>query len=260
MLTKEEYEAKRHARYLRLLNAAERADSESKESYAQSDRMSSVIPFGQPVLVGHYSEAADRRYRERIHQKMRKGWDLHEKADALRSRAEAALSNNTIFSDDPSAVEKLEDKIARLEKRQELMKAANKLVKKNDREGLLAMGFSETRVAQLFVPDFCGRIGFPNYEITNNGANIRRLKQRISHVQKLAAVESSEVSIGEVKIVTNSDICRLQVFFPGKPAEAVRSELKSHGFHWSPSSGAWQRMISPDASYWAEIIAKKYYS
>jgi len=73
-MTPEEYEAKRKARYLRLIAAAERAESESQAAYTASDKMSSVIPFGQPILVGHYSEAADRRYRERIHAKMRKGW------------------------------------------------------------------------------------------------------------------------------------------------------------------------------------------
>lgn len=30
------------------------------------------------------------------------------------------------------------------------------------------------------------------------------------------------------------------VFFPTKPDEAVRGRLKSHGFRWAPSIGAWQ--------------------
>jgi len=108
-MTPEEYEAKRKARYLRLIAAAERAESESQAAYTASDKMSSVIPFGQPILVGHYSEAADRRYRERIHAKMRKGWDLHEKAKDLRARPQTSLNNCAIFSDDPQASEKLTD-------------------------------------------------------------------------------------------------------------------------------------------------------
>ena len=41
-----------------------------------------------------------------------------------------------IFSDDPDATEKLVDKIERLKKRQGVMKRANQLIRKADREGL----------------------------------------------------------------------------------------------------------------------------
>ena len=174
-LTREQYEAKREARYMRLLTAADRAESEGKRQREESNRMASVIPLGQPILVGHYSEGRDRRYRERIRNKYRRGYELMQRADELRARAQAAQDNQAIFSDDPDAVEKLTEKIERLEKRQELMKAANRLVRKEDRDGLREMGFSDTRIEQLFTPDFCCRLGFPDYELQNNGANIRRL-------------------------------------------------------------------------------------
>lgn len=37
---------------------------------------------------------------------------------------------------------------------------------------------------------------------------------------------------------------RLQIFFEGKPDAAVRDELKSNGFRWSPKAGAWQRQLN----------------
>ena len=58
-LTREQYEAKREARYMRLLTAADRAESEGKRQREESNRMASVIPLGQPILVGHYSEGRD---------------------------------------------------------------------------------------------------------------------------------------------------------------------------------------------------------
>lgn len=262
MLTKEEWEAKRKARYERLLAASERAEQESKSAFKQSDQMASVIPMGQPILVGHYSEKADRRYRERIHQKMRKGWELHQKSTDLAARAKAVADNRAIFSDDPTAQEQLEAKIARLEKRQEIMVKANKLIRKGDthpvRDALIELGFTETQISKLFLPDWVGRIGFPSYELTNNSANIRRLKERIKKVVQIHSQEGEKViKDGDIRIVRNHDINRLQVFFPGKPASGIRDQLKQHGFHWSPIEGAWQRMISPDAEYWAKLIVEK---
>ena len=37
---------------------------------------------------------------------------------------------------------------------------------------------------------------------------------------------------------------RIRVYFPDKPEEDVRRVMKSNGFRWSPSVGAWQRDLS----------------
>src|SRR5271157_5518609 len=59
-------------------------------------------------------------------------------------RAAAVDSNRAIFSDDdPDASEKLIDKLERLMKRQGLMKRANQLIRKADREGLADLGFAD---------------------------------------------------------------------------------------------------------------------
>jgi DNA repair exonuclease SbcCD ATPase subunit len=256
-LTKEEYEAKRQARYDRLLAAAERAEQEANANTTQARQMANIIPFGQPILVGHYSEGRDRRYRERIENKYRKGYELAQKAASLRSRAEAVQNNNTVFSDDPAATEKLEAKIERLEKRQETMKAANKLIRKDDRAGLLGIGFSEERIERLLKPDWCGRIGFPAYEITNTGANIRRLKERVQVLAARSEMENSEKEINGIRIVENVDENRVQIFFPSKPSETVRSQLKQSGFRWTPTLGCWQAYYNANAKYYAQKIAKE---
>ena len=255
-MTPEEYNAKRQARYECLLVAAETAERESNALSEQACAMASVIPFGQPILVGHYSEGRDRRYRSRIDDKYRKGYELHKKAQALRRRAESQAQNRAIFSDDPQAVEKLEEKIKRLEDRQAMMIQANKLVRKEDREGLAEMGFSAESITRLFTPDFCGRIGFADYATKNNNANIRRLKERVKHIETHTNDESSELTIGDVKIVDSVEDNRLQMYFPGKPDESTRTMLKSRGFHWTPSPGCWQRFRSNQAMYYAKTIAE----
>src|SRR5258708_34518824 len=47
---------------------------------------------------------------------------------------------------------------------------------------------------------------------------------------------------------------RLQIFFPEIPSEAIRGELKSNGFRWSPTLGAWQRHRSNRATYLAKLM------
>ena len=255
-MTQEEYNQKQKNKLERFEELAEKNKNLSNNLDNQARQMASVIPFGQPILVGHYSESRDRNYRKRINSKFEKSIEADEKAKYFAGRAEAIKSNNSIFSDDPSADEKLAEKIERLEQRQEQMKKANSLLRKNDVEGLLNMGFSEKQIHSLQTPDFVGRTGFPSYSITNNGANIRRLKLRLQETIAKRNDETTEKQIGDTKIIDNVEENRLQIFFPSKPSEEVRTQLKGHGFRWSPNSGAWQRHRSNGANYIAEQIVK----
>jgi hypothetical protein len=252
-----EFRMRRDARVERLQDRAARLKAEGNARLARADDMASIIPLGQPILVAHHSEGRDRRYRARIHNNMDKAFAALKAADQVASRAAAAEENRAVFSDDPDAIGKLTREVEELERRQELDKKVNKLVRKNDRAGLAAMGFKETTIANLFEPDFCGRIGIPGYVLTNRGANIRRIKARIQELGRTLFEETTEQEIGQIRIVDNVEENRLQIFFPGKPAEAVRGELKSAGFRWSPSIGCWQRHRSSQATWRAERIAGK---
>ena len=258
-LTREQYEAKREARYMRLLTAADRAESEGKRQREESNRMASVIPLGQPILVGHYSEGRDRRYRERIHAKMRRGYELMQRADELRARAQAAQDNQAIFSDDPDAVEKLTEKIERLEKRQELMKAANRLIRKEDRNGLRALGFSDANIQRLLTPDFCGRIGFADFELKNNNANIRRLKQRAEQVERRQAMEDKTEEIEGIRIEYSPSENRIRVRYPGRVDSDTFRQLRAHGFRVlrSEGDGAFSAYYNANALYFIRTYIKK---
>lgn len=253
-MTPEEYEAKRQARYERLQAAADKTKRESEKLVSQAHSMAGVIPFGQPILVGHHSEGRDRNYRNKITKRFRRGYELSERAATLQDRAEAARNNTAIFTDDPQAAEKLEEKIARLEQRQEIMKSANKLVKKEDRQGLAALGFSDERIDDLLKPDFVGRVGFPSYELTNNNANIRRLKDRLKVIESHADDKTTEKSGNGIRVVDNVEANRVQVFFPGKPDDATRIALKSHGFRWTPSLGCWQAYRNYSAKSFSDTL------
>lgn len=85
---------------------------------------------------------------------------------------------------------------------------------------------------------------FQSWQLSNNNAEIRRLKGRIEELtrQKEAAYVGWEFDGGTVEI--NREANRLQIFFEGKPDAAVRDELKSNGFRWSPKAEAWQRQLN----------------
>ena len=61
------YEAKLEAKRERYEKKAEQLREEAERLHEHAHQMADVIPFGQPILVGHHSEGRDRRYRERIH-------------------------------------------------------------------------------------------------------------------------------------------------------------------------------------------------
>lgn len=166
--------------------------------------------------------------------------------DKIRS-----VGTGSISSDDPQAVEKLEAKLATLEKHQEMMKAANAAIRMKDpAKGdakLAELGYTPEDIAKLRAPDFCGRIGYPAYELQNNNANIRRIRGRIAELKKRTESTPEGWEFDGGRVVVNTAENRLQIIFDGKPDADIRTELKGEGFRWAPSQGAWQRQLTDNA-------------
>lgn len=259
---KSNYEEKREARkeaYERL--AAKNAEL-SKASFTRASAIGSMIPMGQPILVGHHSEARHRRDVKRIDNAMRASIEADKKAAYYAEKAEAMESNGAISSDDPNALEKLQEKLEKLTKKQEMFKAVNKIVKSKKLsdlakvEQMVALGISEA-VAQKFLSTetFSGP-GIPRYELTNNLANMKRIEQRIAQLKKLEAIPHSEEEINGVRLVVSPEDNRVQLFFPGKPSEEKRTELKRNGFRWAPSVGAWMAYLNAYAIHKAKNLCQ----
>lgn len=176
------------------------------------------------------------------------------------------IARAPISSDDADAVAKLQAKVEKAESLQELMKASNKVVrskKLTDAEkiaALVELGLSQTQAHKLFEPDFAGRLGFPSYRLTNNNANIRRMKARIEDLERKAKDTTTEVEVGEVQVIDNVEENRVQIIFPDKPSAEIRSKLKANGFHWAPKweGRPWQRYRSDYALQLAKEIASEY--
>lgn len=162
-----------------------------------------------------------------------------------------------IRAEDSGAVEQLQARIAGAEQLQEKMKAANKIIrdkKLSDDEKIARLG-TECRIPadgarKLLRPDFAGRIGFPNYELTNNGANIRRMQARVDALTKEGARPSLAVEFPGGRMEDNAEDCRVRIYHDEKPGRDVIEKLKANGFHWTPSFKCWQRMRN-DSARWA---------
>lgn len=122
--------------------------------------MASVIPMGQPILVRHHSERLDRNYRAKIDNTMGSSVAAGKKAEYYAEEAQTIKDKDAIFSDDPEALLKLEQKLGVLKWTQDFMKAANRMVKKNDLEGFLKLKFAKPEMwEELTTPEWWG-VGF----------------------------------------------------------------------------------------------------
>lgn len=59
------------------------------------------------------------------------------------------------------------------------------------------------------------------------------------------------------KVVENTELMRLQLFFDGIPEASTRDVLKKNGFKWAPSQKAWQRLLNDNARYSLRQIKKE---
>nr|WP_225621032.1 MULTISPECIES: YodL domain-containing protein [Enterococcus] len=236
---KKRVEPEYHEKIDSLLDTYARKLAENmNKGYEITARVPSVLiagPSNFPVRAKEKQNAASDRNMEEFQY-------IQGLLDKIRSTGMGGIS-----ADDPQAVSKLEKKLEKLEASQELMKAVNAYYRKH---GTLdgCPHLTERGIENLKADMASGwhyeKKPFQSWQLSNNNAEIRRLKGRIEELtrQKEAAYVGWEFDGGTVEI--NRVANRLQIFFEGKPDAAVRDELKSNGFRWSPKAGAWQRQLN----------------
>lgn len=288
----ENYQERKEAKIQRYSELAQKKTQEAKSLWDQAHKMADVIPFGQPILVGHHSEKSDRSYRNRINNKYEKASQVTDIAEHYNDKVKAMSNNTAISQDDPEAIQKLKIKLQDIENEIEQVKAHNAKCK-----DFFFLGAGQTRpgykiiwnengsntIAKLIdgvlqweskrVPDKIRKI-IEDYAITGKfdqvpltpeqtkhksyvleslNGNKTRIKKRIEALQQLDKVEAVTVEKNGISYQVNKDENRVMIYFPGKPSDEIRSHLKSRGFRWSPRNMAWQAFINN----WAIDTAKK---
>jgi len=245
-LSKEEYQQRQESKRDLFTERADKAEQRSNDLHQQSHDTVSMIPMGQPILVGHHSEKGHRARLDRSWNQLGKAVAEGEKAEYYRGKANN-IGSNGIQSDDPEAGDKLQNKIDAAVKNQENMKAVNKAIRANNDQALADLGYDEAQIIELKKPDFCGRVGFPSYMLQNNNANIKRMKDRIKSVEATRKIEIDDQFSNGVT-VSISDDDKIVIDFGFKPDEATRSILKSNAFKWSRYRSAWVRKLTANAA------------
>lgn len=254
-----------------------------RQGYLQKykDQLSATSRVMSPMITGparfpvdsnrKKSDSADKRSLERR--------EFRERAiKAIKKKFAAGAQSGAIQSNDPEATRHLQGQLDSLKKRHEMMTKANEIVRQfarytpgkfqgssytggkteykagkteqGLRDALKAAGYGDALIGEIVKPNYMGKIGFEPYQLTNNGANIRRIEGRIQEITKMREGPSKQDSYsGGVRVSEDPEAARIRIHFPGKPDRAAIDKLKSSGFRWSPSEGAWQRHLNNGGRY-----------
>lgn len=238
-----------HPKIDRLLDTYARKLAENlNNSYRIDGRVPSILVAGGsnfPVRKKEKQNAA--------HDKNMEEWrEIQGLLDKIRGVGKGGIS-----ADDPEAVRKLKEKLARLRQEQENMKAVNAWYRKHktleDCPGLTWEEIEKLKagMARSWRTD---PKPYESYLLTNNNSAIRQTAKRIEELTRMAQTQFSGWEFEGGKAEVNRADNRLQLFFDEKPNADVRAELKGYGFRWAPSAGAWQRQLNEEVFHVADKI------
>lgn len=164
--------------------------------------------------------------------------------------------NKPISREDPQALEKLQAKKEECERLQAKMKSVNAYYKKHG----TCVGHPELtdeqacKLEESISHRSWDNQPYPSFALTNNSAEIRRLKKRIEELSKDKELGFVGWQFEGGEAVANDELCRLQLIFDEKPTEEQIYRLKLNGFKWSPTNQAWQRQLNQSAIYAADRL------
>lgn len=173
----------------------------------------------------------------------------HWRTRAKRAIKRANAPEVTVCGELEKNIKKLES----LKKFHEIMKTFNAMMrkKKSAEEIAQTTGLKIEQVQELLKPDFIGRVGFAQYQLSNNLATIKATEDRIKVLERKnenqQSGENQVFELSGVKIEINHAADRIQVFYDERPDAQTILDLKRRAFKWSPTNKCWQRKITANA-------------
>jgi hypothetical protein len=232
---------------------AEKADVRATAAFARADKISERFYGGQPILVGHHSEAGARADQKRIHNAMDRGCEEQAKAEYHERKADGIANqlDHTIYADDDNATEALEARIAEREQKAAQMAAVNGAWRKSKGDAVkfaALAGISEgnaqgiaSRIATAYSWE---KQPYPAWELNNLRANIRRDRERIEQIRTQSArTEQAEQSESGITIEGDEWV---RVTFAEKPERGILEALKAASFRWGQGSWIGPRAKLPE--------------
>lgn len=164
-----------------------------------------------------------------------------------------------IMSGDEMAIEKLEAKIESLEDQRKKMKDINAYYRKHGTcTGCESCSEGTAKeINESIERSVYGNKPFAAWQIQNLGAEIRRLTKRLESLKSVKEAGTNEKEIEGIEgltVIENAEAMRIQLVFDEKPDEDTRKVLKSNGFKWAPSQGAWQRNLNDNGKRAAQRV------
>lgn len=194
------------------------------------------------------------RAAERNHQEYQ---DIQKYLEKIRR---LLYGNEIIKSNDRDAVQKIQEKLNLLERKQEQMKAVNRYYRKHKRlDGCPDLSLEEIELLKEKMRSNYHYQDKPylSFELSNNNQNIHATKARMEKLKAAKAKETIDYDTSYFKAVENTEMMRLQLFFDEKPETEIREAIKYHGFKWSPKNGCWQRQLTDNARYFLKCLIKQ---
>lgn len=148
----------------------------------------------------------------------------------------------------------MQEKLENAEKLQATMKGCNKIIrskKLSESEKAAKIreehNLTDEKIGEIFTPNYMGDIGYEPWRLSNNSANIRRMKQRVAELQRKESTKTSQIDFDGGIITDNAEDDRVQIDFDANPGEETIAELRGEGWRWAPSVALWQRQRTPRA-------------
>lgn len=238
-----------HEKIDRLLDTYARKLADNlNQGYAISARVPSVMIAGPSNFPVRQKQKQNRA----LDTNMQEWRHIQGLLDKIRSTGMGGIS-----ADEQNAIQKLESKLEKLKQAQEIMKSVNAYYRKHHTlDG--CPDLTEQQIENLKQSmSSSWRTNpkpFESFSLSNNNAEIRRVKERIDTLTRQKEIGYVGWEFDGGKVEANAEDNRLQIFFEEKPSPQVREELKSGGFRWAPSIGAWQRQLNDNAMHAANHI------